>query len=683
MSKRILVTGSHGFVGHHLVRYLLDNTDWEIIGIDSFRHAGDPLRNHDDPGYQVFCHDLNAPIGKRLVEKIGRVNYIINLASNSDVDMSISDPIAIWENNTRLIGNILEYAKTQKCRDLEAFIQCSTDEVFGPAHAGEFHDEWSVICPSNPYCLASGTKVLTPSGLVDIEDFSINRDRTISRFETKTHGLPGTATNKWKFLYKGPVLRIKTHEGGEEIVCSKDHRFFACVNSHAFGGRKMVEKRAEDLRVGDRVSVIRKVRTPADLPIVDLGYARFLGYWIGDGSYSKKSRYVRLADQKRDYIEYYSRLAKDICGISKKSSTGSFGNIYKHKTKDCWYLQFSSETLRGKIDLSDRKNVLAQAVNFPLDATGEFLAGWIDAEGHAKIEDGLLVSASVCSYDENIRIVMKYLFRRFGILAVDDKKWNRLNIVDSDSLSRLVKFCKSRKLSGELRFRNPQKKRGKAKNWIWARIESITEEQYDGVLYDLEVDKYHNYVASYFLVHNSASKAAQEGLCISYWRTYGLPLIITNAMNMVGETQEPVKFIPKIIKCVEAGEPIVIHGTPADIGSRMYLDARNLADGWLFLLNKVHPVGYTEWGESRPDRYNIVGQEEIDNLALAKRIAEIMGKPLKYRFEDFHKTRPGHDRRYALCGDKIEKLGWKHPIPFDETLKRVIKWSVDHPEWLK
>jgi len=91
--KRILLTGSHGFVGNHLTRYLLDNTDWEIIGLDSFRHSGDPLRTHDDPRYQVFCHDLNAPIGGRLSDKIGRVNYIINLASCSDVDLSIKDPI--------------------------------------------------------------------------------------------------------------------------------------------------------------------------------------------------------------------------------------------------------------------------------------------------------------------------------------------------------------------------------------------------------------------------------------------------------------------------------------------------------------------------------------------------------------------------------------------------------------
>jgi dTDP-glucose 4,6-dehydratase len=113
----------------------------------------------------------------------------------------------------------------------------------------------------------------------------------------------------------------------------------------------------------------------------------------------------------------------------------------------------------------------------------------------------------------------------------------------------------------------------------------------------------------------------------------------------------------------------------------MYLDAKNLADAWLFLLRNVQPNGYRD-GVARPTRYNIVGQEEITNLDLARRVAGILGKELKYRYEDFHRTRPGHDRRYALDGSRITELGWKHPIPFDETLKRVVDYSVDHPEWL-
>ena len=71
MDKRILITGSAGFVGSHLVEHLIANTSWHIIGIDSFRHRGDSLRIFQDPGrYDIYTHDLTAPISNRLQKKI-------------------------------------------------------------------------------------------------------------------------------------------------------------------------------------------------------------------------------------------------------------------------------------------------------------------------------------------------------------------------------------------------------------------------------------------------------------------------------------------------------------------------------------------------------------------------------------------------------------------------------------
>jgi dTDP-glucose 4,6-dehydratase len=83
-----------------------------------------------------------------------------------------------------------------------------------------------------------------------------------------------------------------------------------------------------------------------------------------------------------------------------------------------------------------------------------------------------------------------------------------------------------------------------------------------------------------------------------------------------------------------------------------------------------------------PDRYNIVGDIELNNLELAKMVAEILGKELKYEFVDFHKGRSGHDRRYALSGDKLKSLGWKAPLSFRESLEHTIKWTLERPEWL-
>lgn len=188
----------------------------------------------------------------------------------------------------------------------------------------------------------------------------------------------------------------------------------------------------------------------------------------------------------------------------------------------------------------------------------------------------------------------------------------------------------------------------------------------------------------------AASKAAQEAIAISYWRTYGTPVIITNTMNLIGERQHPEKFVPKTIRAVLSGEPMTIHGTEGNIGSRHYLHARNMADAVLFLLQNAPPAAYPAHFAShpgapvadRPDRYNVASADRIDNLTLAQMIAEAAGKPLSYRLEDFHSARPGHDPHYALDPGKITALGWKPPVPFGESLRRTVGWTMRHPAWL-
>jgi dTDP-glucose 4,6-dehydratase len=180
----------------------------------------------------------------------------------------------------------------------------------------------------------------------------------------------------------------------------------------------------------------------------------------------------------------------------------------------------------------------------------------------------------------------------------------------------------------------------------------------------------------------SASKAAQEDICFAYWRTYGIPLVITNTMNIIGQMQDPEKFVPMLVKKIYNGETVTIHGSSdeGEIGSRYYLHARNQADGLLHVLNQDFPV----YGQSlKPERYHIVGDKEVNNLDMAKMIAEIIGKPLKYEMIDFHKTRPGHDLRYALDGTKMAESGWKAPISFEDSLETTVKWTMNHPEWMR
>jgi dTDP-glucose 4,6-dehydratase len=72
----------------------------------------------------------------------------------------------------------------------------------------------------------------------------------------------------------------------------------------------------------------------------------------------------------------------------------------------------------------------------------------------------------------------------------------------------------------------------------------------------------------------------------------------------------------------------------------------------------------------------------LTNLELAQKIAELMGKELKYELVDFHKDRPGHDIHYGLDGTKLKSLGWSAPVDFETSLKETIKWQQEHPEWI-
>ena len=178
----------------------------------------------------------------------------------------------------------------------------------------------------------------------------------------------------------------------------------------------------------------------------------------------------------------------------------------------------------------------------------------------------------------------------------------------------------------------------------------------------------------------SASKACQEAIAISYWRTYGVPVVITNTMNNFGEFQDTEKYMAKIIRYVQEGKTVPVHGKPGKIGSRYYLHARNHADAILFLLDK--PVSKYSEDNIYPDRYNVVGDIELDNLQVAEKIAQYVGKPLKYELVDFHTTRPGHDHRYALDGTKLKGLGWRPPLDLDKSLQRYVNWTLENPLWL-
>jgi dTDP-glucose 4,6-dehydratase len=182
----------------------------------------------------------------------------------------------------------------------------------------------------------------------------------------------------------------------------------------------------------------------------------------------------------------------------------------------------------------------------------------------------------------------------------------------------------------------------------------------------------------------SATKAGGEELAVAYENTYGLPIYITHTMNVFGQRQHPEKYIPMCIKKIRDGETISIHSdqTKTIPGSRHYIHAEDVSDAVLFLLK--NQFNFTpEWGGAKCPKFNIVGAEEINNYEIAKIIAETQDKKLNYEFTDFHSSRPGHDLRYALDGNKMKDLGWSPSNSVKDRIKEVVSWTLNNERWLK
>lgn len=181
----------------------------------------------------------------------------------------------------------------------------------------------------------------------------------------------------------------------------------------------------------------------------------------------------------------------------------------------------------------------------------------------------------------------------------------------------------------------------------------------------------------------SASKAAQEALAIAWWRTYGVPLVITNTMNNFGEMQAPSKFPAMVQKKIEDGETIDIHASATgEVGTRYYIHSRNSADAILFILKNVPPVLHSFGEMDRPVRLNIVGDKQIDNVEMVEIISDLMGKEAKGKLVNYHENNPGHDMHYGLNGAKLAELGWTSPVSFEDSMKHTIQWQKSNPDWI-
>lgn len=592
---------------------------------------------------KVITHDLIAPFTETTKKRIGKVDYIVNFAAESHVERSITDPVPFIHNNVKVATTMLEFAREAKP---EVFIQISTDEVYGAAPQGVNHKEWSPILPSNPYSASKACQ------------------EAIAISYWRTYGVPVVITNCFDDSVK--VFAEKGFVGYEEIEVGDR------VWSLNQEGQMVLTPVLEKVKMPNTFGELVEIKTEKASQLVTPNHRMYVQRRFGKAKYSPV-----------EVIE-----AKEMVGTKKR---------YKIPTNGNWIGEES--------ELS--KEVIA-------------LAGWYVSEGYSLPSNGIAFGAAskeqqetikeLCSEYGNakvngrsVRIHSKELKEilseeNFGKYAINKKipsfvkalKPELLRVffdaaIDGDGSryeSALVYYTKSYQLATDMC--EIGMKLGYATR-ISKRITKTPNKKKEGESF---IVRFRVTGAVVEKQNVKTIKSNKDVWCIKtgignvFVERDGIVSLSGQTMNNFGETQDAEKYTAKIIKMVKNGESVPVHGTKETIGSRYYLHARNHADAVLYIINNLPPTQYKDSADIIvPDRYNVVGDKELNNLELAEMVAKMMGKELKYHLVDFHSTRAGHDRRYALDGTKLKEKGWNPPMDLETSMKKYIDWSLKNENY--
>lgn len=195
MKKRVLLTGAAGFVGSHVLKYLLKNTDWDVVCLIRLNHAGEAKRLSDTQGTErvkYLYHDLKFSVNDSLREEIGQVDYILHLAANSHVDRSITNPKEFFEDNVLGSVNLLEYVRLHMPK--ARVINFNTDECYGAAPDNYKYKETDRFSPSNPYSASKAGQAMAAISYIKTYGLDIINTYTMNIF--------GPDQNKEKLIPK-------------------------------------------------------------------------------------------------------------------------------------------------------------------------------------------------------------------------------------------------------------------------------------------------------------------------------------------------------------------------------------------------------------------------------------------------------------------------------------------------
>ena len=175
----------------------------------------------------------------------------------------------------------------------------------------------------------------------------------------------------------------------------------------------------------------------------------------------------------------------------------------------------------------------------------------------------------------------------------------------------------------------------------------------------------------------SASKAGSDHLVRAWYRTYGLPTIITNCSNNYGPYHFPEKLVPLMILNATEGKALPVYGNGQQIRD------------WLYVEDHVRALTAVALDGRIGQTYNIGGYNEKKNIEVVEEICTILDeiKPANFPYSSLIKyvpDRPGHDLRYAVDATKIhEELGWKPLETFETGMRKTVQWYLNNDDWCK
>jgi len=173
----------------------------------------------------------------------------------------------------------------------------------------------------------------------------------------------------------------------------------------------------------------------------------------------------------------------------------------------------------------------------------------------------------------------------------------------------------------------------------------------------------------------AATKAASDHLVKAWWRTYGLPVIISNCSNNYGPRQFPEKLIPLTILAAFEGRPLPVYGDGANVRDWLYVEDHARALG--LILDRGRP------GET----YNIGGRNERTNIEVVREVCRLVDELRPHgaphaQLVTYVPDRPGHDRRYAIDSAKLEReLGWRARETFKTGMQKTVRWYWARRDW--